>query len=162
MQCCHTSHKRPRGRDRRRRQTGAVLIEVMAAFFVVVVGMLPMLGLFLASRSLDQQAQAQAAAYGVARQEVEILAGQKYSNRPVSTGTFTVPASILAQFPGMSMTGRYAITSVSSYGGAKYPVQQVVVEVRWANNTNTNTASSTNGAYSSVRVDTLITQEPNK
>lgn len=137
---------------------GTALIEVIVAIFVIGVGMLPMLGLFLGARALDQQAQAQAAAYNVARQEMEVLAGQKFANRPASAGTFTIPAAVQAQFPSLNMIGRYAITNVSSYGGAAYPVQQVAVEVRWTNNA----ASGQNAAVSSVRVDTLITQEPNK
>lgn len=148
----------PPGGRFRRHQTGMVLMEAIAALFVVVVGMLPMVGLFLASRALDQQAQAQAAAYSVARQEVEILASLKFANRPVSTGTFTVPDAVRAQFPGLNMTGAYAVTSVSAYGGAAYPVRQVAVEVHWANNT----AAGANAPLSSVRVDTLIAQEPNK
>ncbi len=142
------------------RRSGFTLIETMMAMFVVVVGLLPMLGLFLSARALDQQAQAQAAAYSVARQEVESLAAQKFANRPVSTGAFAVPDAIVAQFPGLNMTGSYVITTVSGYGGAAYPVQQIAAQVQWANNVGPTHGAG--AALSSVRVDTLITQEPNK
>lgn len=141
---------------RRRREAGFTLIEIVAALFIIVVCILPITSLLLSARSLDQQAQVQAVAYNAARQEMETLRAEKFANHPVAAQAgFAIPNSLTAQFPTISLVGSYSIASVSSYGGASYPVQQIAVQVRWNN-------ASASGTPSFVRLDTLLTQEPGR
>lgn len=131
---------------------GFTLVEVMAALFVIVIGVLPVVGVLLSSRGLDRQAQIQAAAYLAARRQVELLRTQPFAGRPsVTQAAFTLPASLTAEFPDVRLTGDYSVVAVPTLGDATHAVQQLVVRVRW-------TRRDAPGVTSAVRLDTLTTQ----
>lgn len=137
----------------RRVRRGSTLIEVIVALFVIVIGVLPITALLLSSRSLDEQAQVQAAAYQAARQELETLRSQALANRPATARTtFPIPAAIAALHTRQAMIGDYSIATVPSLGDGTHPVQQIVVRVSWTSGT------GGGGAASSVRLDSLIAQ----
>ena len=138
----------------RRSRKGFALLDILVALFVLVVLMLPCCELLIGGRRLEQQAEIQALAYQVARQELENLRTLKYGNRTVTTSTpFAIPPSALTQFPQQNLAGTYSISSYGAY--ASPPVQQIVVQVTW-NRYGADTATS------SVQVDTLDAQEPGR
>jgi len=148
---------RPRGSGRsitfrsRRRQKGFTLIEVSISMLLVVVGILPMIVLLLLARHVDDQAKIQAAAYNIARQEIDTVKAQSWSDRKVGTTTsFTIPSSIAAEFPNQSLAGTYTVLT----SNATFPaLQQIVVRVSW-----TNSSSVSGSPGSSITVDTLAAQ----
>jgi type II secretory pathway pseudopilin PulG len=151
-----SSRRRSRpDRGEGRRPSGAggfTLVETLVALFVIVVGMLPLLGLLLNSRHLDLQARAQAAAYNVGRNELETLRAQSYVNRTaVSGATFPIPSSITSEFPTQNLSGSYSIINRTDLGDSTHLIQQIVVSVTWQN-------AAANGPTSSVRLDTLVAQ----
>jgi type II secretory pathway pseudopilin PulG len=138
---------RLRARGSRR---GFTLVETALAIVLIVVAIVPIFSLFLASRTLDMQAKIQAAAYDVARQQLETLRAQSFTNRlAVSSASFTIPAPIAAQYPNYSLTGDYNIVN---YNGS-FPVQQqIVVRVRWTRPGQSSTVKS------QIVLNTLIAQ----
>lgn len=145
-----TRRLRPR---RRKGRGGFSLIELVVAMFVIVVGVMPIVALLLSSRWLDGQAQVQAAAYEVARQEMETLRSQTPANRLATTQTtFTIPTAVTALHPQQAMAGDYSIARISTMGDATHAVQQIAVRVAWTN------GAGWGGPGSSVRLDTYVTQ----
>jgi len=115
-------------RLRRRVRRGFTLAEVAVSMLMVVVGILPVITLMLLARHVDNQARIQAAAYNIARQEIDTLKAQSWSNRvAVSQSSFAIPTSITNEFPNQSMQGDYNITTVSNTFPA---TQQISVRVR--------------------------------
>ena len=143
----------PAGRRRlgRRRQQAFTLIEVSISMLLVVVGILPLIALLLLARHVDDQAKIQAAAYNIARQEIDTIKAQSWSDRKVgSTTSFSIPTSISSEFPNQSLSGTYSIVS----SNATFPaVEQIIVRVAW-----TNSSSASGSPGSSITVDTLAAQ----
>jgi type II secretory pathway pseudopilin PulG len=138
-------------RTRRGRQTRAfTLIEVSIAMLMVVVGVLPMIALMMLARHVDNQAKIESAAYNIARQEIDTLKAESWSNRVTGTGTFTIPSSVSSEFPNQSLAGQYNIATVSSTFPA---LQQITVRVSW-----TNSSTVSGSPTSSVILDTLAAQ----
>ena len=129
------------------------MIELVVAFYVLITLMLPCCALMIGGRALSRQSQIQAAAYQAARQELETLRSYKFNNRLATTSTtFTIPASITAQFPQAQLKGVY---SISSFGAlTNPPMQQIIVKVSWVRN------QPFSGNTSYVRYDALVVQEP--
>lgn len=119
--------------------------------FTLVIGILPMVTLLVASKALNQQAQLQAIAYSLGRQEMESLRSPAYGDRPASSqATFAIPSAVTAQFPNAALGGSYTLRTYSP--AAQYPAeQQIVVRVHWIN-------PASRGATSSIELDTLSTQ----
>src|ERR1041385_6438856 len=108
----------------RRITAGFTLVDIMAALFVIVVGVLSSYTLLVGGRRLSGQSQIQTAAYQVARQELEDVKAYKLGNRAVTAGTpFTIPDTILAQFPNQSFSGSYSISNFGAYTSP--PAQQI-------------------------------------
>jgi type IV pilus modification protein PilV len=135
---------------RRRAQRGTSLIEVMIALFVIVVGLLPSLSLCGSSCRLSQQAQLRAAAYNSARDQMESLRALQFASRTTeTTQSFTIPSAVTTQFPNARMTGTYMVVPLST------TLQQVIVQVSWRN-------ASANAPTSTIRLNTIVAQEPGK
>ena len=134
-----------------RRTRGFTIIETVATLFTLVVGILPMVSLLLASRVLGQQAQMQAAAYSLGRQEMATLLSPSYGSRlAVSQASFAIPSTLTSQFPNAAFTGDYTLNTYSPAGQVPAE-QQIIVRVCW-----TNPASQ--GTTSSIELDTISAQ----
>lgn len=130
-------------RGRHLRQRGFTLIEVCVTLFILVVGLLPIVGLLLSARHLDQQAQVQGIAYHAAWDELETLRAQVAGNRLVTTqASFPIANSITQNYPTELLTGTYSVTSVAGLGDATHAVQQIAVQVSWKNSSAAGTPSS--------------------
>jgi prepilin-type N-terminal cleavage/methylation domain-containing protein len=142
--------------SRRPCQTGAggfTLVETLVTLFIIGIGMLPLLDLLLRARHLDLQTRAQAAAYNVARDELETLRSLSYANRtPISGATFVIPSSISSEFPTLNLNGSYSIINRTDLGDSKHGMQQIAVSVTWQN------AAAASGSTSSLCLDTLVAQ----
>src|SRR5947207_11235774 len=94
----------------RKKRKGFGLLEVILTLFIIVLTLMPLLALMVKSGRLNQQSQIQAAAYQIARQQLESLKGKRYGNRTtIASATFTIPASVTSRFPNISMAGSYSI-----------------------------------------------------
>lgn len=143
--------RQPGQRRRGAARGGFTLIEAIISLAVIVL-ILPMIALMLVGRTLDQQAEVQAVAFNVARQELETLRALNYLDRP-SDGTprsFPIPTAVQMQFPNYSysgatanFTGTYAVLP-----GAISNTQEIRVTVSWIR-------SGATGITSSVTLDTL-------
>ena len=138
-------------RLKKRRSGGFTIIETVAALFTLVVGIVPMVTLLLASRTLNQQAQLQAVAYSLGRQEMEALKAPSYGNRvAASQVSFAIPANITTQYPNAAFAGDYTLRTYSPAG--QIPAeQQIIVRVRWNN-------PVSEQAKSSIELDTISAQ----
>ncbi len=133
---------------------GFTLIETIISLAVIVL-ILPMITLMLVGRKLDQQAEVQAVALNVARQELEDLRTLNYSDRP-SDGTprsFPMPTAVQTQFPNYSYSGATA-NFTGTYmvlPGSISNTQEIRVTVSWLR-------SGTTSITSSITLDTLNAQ----
>lgn len=135
-----------------RRTRGFTIIETVATLFTLVVGILPMVSLLLASRVLGQQAQMQAAAYSLGRQEMATLLSPSYGSRlVVSQASFAIPTTLTSQFPNAAFTGDYTLRTYSPAGQVPAE-QQIIVRIRWTNPTS-------RGTTSSIELDTISAQD---
>lgn len=152
--CGRTTSSSVSGRYRRVR--GSLLLEVLFAIFALVVCILPVVSLMLGSAKLNREAQIQAVAYQVARQELETVKAQSYANRVDTTkASFTIPAGLTANFSNeISMAGTYSIVNYSPYTNP--PVQQITVQVMWKR---MDTPYSGN---TSIELSGLAAKEPGK
>ena len=146
---------------RRRRGDAFTLVELVFALMVLAVGMVPVLCMLIVSQRVSQQAQIQRIAYNVARNQLERVTAESFTNcsaavsncNTVSETSFPIPASLTGNIPhGVTMTGTYAVAATSSA-----TVRQVSVLVRWSSALGN---SSTAGPASEVRLSTLVTQQP--
>jgi len=129
-----------------------MLLDSLIALCVVVVCILQMMKLLVGSEYLTQQAQIQNVAANAAEMEIETLRSQSFVNTAaMSSGSFTIPSSVLSTFPKVSMTGTYTVSAVSGLGDSTHKVLQLVVIVTW----NRADAKSTT---SSVVLDAYQTQ----
>ena len=127
-------------------KAGFTLVEAMVALAVMVVGIVPLATLMLTGRHLDQQAEVQAVAFNVARQELETLRALNYNDRQADgvSRSFPIPTTVQTQFPNYSYTGATA-NFTGGYVVTPGPVantQEIVVTVRWLRSGSLGTASS--------------------
>lgn len=145
------SNRAPQFRHKNR-QSGNILLDTIFAIWIVAVIFIPISALLVASRLLNRQAQIQTVATNAAQMEIEVLRSQVFANTAMmTTGTFTIPASVLTAFPSISMGGTYSVSTVSGLGDLSHKVIQIAVKVSWAR-------PDTNGTISTVRLDTYETQ----
>jgi prepilin-type N-terminal cleavage/methylation domain len=138
---------------------GYSLIEVMIALLLSVAGFVPILSLLTMSQQVGQQAQIQAVAYNVARQQMEQLRALDHSNRPLTAEkAFPIPDDATAALPlrasAVTMTGTYAITATTSG-----TLRQIDVVVRWKSAVR-GSGSAAQSPTSEVRLTTLVAQMP--
>lgn len=136
---------------RHTRQRGFTLIEICMTLFILVVGLLPIVGLLLTARHLDQQAQVQGIAYHAAWDELETLRAQVAGNRLLTTqSSFPIADTITQSYPVEQLTGTYSVTSVPGLGDSTHGVQQIAVQVSW------NNSSAAGTPASSERISTYL------
>jgi type II secretory pathway pseudopilin PulG len=149
------NNKYPTRTMRRKKCRGFTLVEVAISMLMFVVGVLPIIVLMVLARRVDNQAKIQAAAYNIARQEIDTLRAQSWGNRsPVTQASFTIPTSVTNEFPNQTMTGDYNVVT----NNATFPaVQQIAVRVRWYR-----ADSASYNQVSSIVLDTLTAQGAGK
>ena len=128
---------------RRPHQRGFTLIEICVTLFILVVGLLPIVGLLLTARHLDQQAQVQGIAYHAAWDELETLRAQVVGNRLLTTqSSFPIADTITQSYPIEQLTGTYSVTTMTGLGDTTHMVQQIAVQVSWKNSSAAGTPAS--------------------
>lgn len=143
----------------RQKLRGITLLETMFGVFVTVGGTMAVLTMASVSTKVNKQTEVRSVALQAARQQIESLKLRATSNRPGRIqAPFTIPASLLAQFPngsgGIEMTGEYTIVQYA----ADNNLQQIVVAVRWRNVASAQTFNA--APWSEVSLTTLASVQP--
>jgi len=131
-----SSKRRQWIRSQRRRCGGALLVDVLVAFFVVITMLLSMTALLIASRITARLSTENNAAYNAARQVIENI--RLYEGGPLATGSYTnaqvlalgtVPQLTNLTNANVSMTlSRWQDPTTAQY---RDPVKLVQVTVTW-------------------------------
>jgi len=139
---------------RRRQKHGFTLLEVAVSIYLLGMGFLVTMSTLLLSQSFTRQGVARAAAYGIARQQMEQVVAQSAGSLAlVNNRAFTIPAQVVNSFPaganGIDIQGTYSISTANASGSLK----KVEVHVRWRNAASTNISTA---PYSDVSLVTIV------
>lgn len=142
-------------RSRRRRRAFSLVVIVISLGIMVMLSLGLMTMLDTSSR-IQRTAEQRQFALAIARQQLEHLRTRQPENRQLATNVpFTIPAGLLAQFPGgrngVQMTG---VFSVESAGTTR--LHRVTVRVQWSAQ-----AQGSNTPASEVVLSALVTAPEN-
>lgn len=121
----------PRSRLRFGQRAGFSLLEVMIAMALVLLAVLGLSGMMALSGKMSRQSEARQIAMWIARQRIELYRATATASRPeITNKPFTIPASVVAQFPG---AGEYAFqgTITIKNSASNTRLQLVSVRVSW-------------------------------
>lgn len=115
----------------KRKCRGLTLVEMVISIFTLAIITLTVLGIMTLTDKVGRQAEARNAAMAVARNQLELIRSRGNSAQlSISNAPFTIPSTVLAQFPSaqtMKMTGSYSVEPVA---GANH-LKRVTIVVNW-------------------------------